>query len=77
MSLVLYPAAPTEDGGTLAVYTGTADRSVEWSLSGPGTLTPITSYTDYNGVAAARYEADGGSPNTAGQTITITVSAGA
>jgi hypothetical protein len=78
MSLVLYPGSPTADGGALVVYTGTPSRSVSWSLSGNGTLTPITNYTDHNGVAAARYDADAGSPGAvAGATITITVTAGA
>ena len=78
MSLIMYPSAPTADGGALVIYTGTADRSVEWSLSGNGTLTAITDYTDHNGVAAARYEAAVGSPSAvAGATITITVTAGA
>lgn len=78
MTITFYPAAPTVDGSMLAVYTGTADRSVEWSLSGSGTLTPITEYTDHNGVAAALYEPQGGSPVAiAGAAITITVTAGA
>lgn len=78
MSLTLYPAAPRVDGGCLVLYSGTADRSVEWALSGPGLLTPITAYTDHNGVAAARYDAAVGSPSAvAGDAITITVSVGA
>ena len=60
------------DGGTLVVYTGTPDRAVEWSLTGSGTLTPITDFTDHNGQAAARY-----APGTPGATVTIGVSAGA
>ena len=71
--ITLYPGAPSSDGGCLVVYRGTPDRSVNWSLSGTGTLTPITSATDHNGVAGARYVAAGG----AGTTITITVTAGA
>lgn len=78
MSLIFYPAAPTVDGGMLVVYTGTADRTVEWSLTGSGLLTPITTYTNHNGQAAARYDATAGSPSAvAGQSITITVTAGA
>jgi hypothetical protein len=74
----MYPSAPMVDGGALVIYTGTADRSVEWSLTGNGTLTPITEYTDHNGVAAARYDATAGSPSAlAGASITITVTAGA
>lgn len=78
MTITLYPAAPRVDGGALVVYTGTADRSVEWSLTGSGTLTAITTYTNSNGVAAARYDATAGSPSAvAGAMITITVTAGA
>jgi hypothetical protein len=70
--ITLYPAAPTVDGSAMVVYTGTADRSVEWTLTGSGTLTAITSYTDHNGQAAARY-----TPGTEGDLVTITVTAGA
>jgi hypothetical protein len=70
--ITLYPGAPTVDGSALVIYAGTADRSVEWSLSGSGTLTAISSYTDHNGQAAARY-----TPGTEGDPATITVSAGA
>lgn len=70
--ITLYPAGPRVDGGCLCVYSGAADRSVEWSLSGSGTLTPITEYTDERGQAAARY-----TPGTEGELITITVTAGA
>lgn len=72
--IILYPAGPREDGGALVIYTGTAQRSVAWSLTGSGSLTPITTYTDHNGQAGARYAA---APGTAGERITITVSAGA
>ncbi len=59
-------------GGTLIIYNGTADRSVVWRLTGSGTLTTITNYTDHNGNAAARY-----TPGTVGETVTIEIESGA
>ena len=70
--ITLYPGAVRVDGSTLAVYSGLPGRSVKWSLTGAGTLTPISSYTDAAGQAAARY-----TPGTVGTTVTIGVEAGA
>lgn len=70
--MILYPTGPRADGGALVVYSGTPERSVSWSLTGSGSLTAITNFTDHNGQAAARYTA-----GTAGEVITITVNAGA
>lgn len=70
--ITLFPSAPMAGGGALVVYSGTPDRSVSWALTGSGTLTPATDFTDHNGQAAARYVS-----GTAGDTITITVNAGA
>jgi hypothetical protein len=69
---IRFQSAVYADGGALVIYTGTANRSVEWSLTGSGTLTPITEYTDHTGQAAARYVA-----GTPGDTVTIQVTAGA
>lgn len=77
MSLVVYPSGVREDGTGLVIYTGTADRSVDWRLTGAGTLTAITTYTNHNGQAAALYTPAGGSPGMAGTTVTIEVEAGA
>ena len=69
---IRFLSAVYADGGTLVIYSGTPERSVEWSLTGSGTLTPITEYTDHNGQAAARYAA-----GTPGDTVIIGVQAGA
>jgi hypothetical protein len=72
MSLTLYPGAPRVGGTTLAVYVGTPSRRVAWVLTGPGSLTPLTDYTDVAGRACAQLV-----PVTAGDVITVTVTAGA
>jgi hypothetical protein len=56
----------------LAVYAGTPLRTVAWALTGPGALTPLSTHTDVNGIAACKV-----SPVTAGDSITVTVTAGA
>lgn len=60
------------DASALVIYRGAPHSTVQWSLSGSGTLTPIHTYTDANGQASARY-----TPGTAGDTVTISVVAGA
>ena len=70
--ITLYPGAPRADGGALVVYTGTPGRSVQWQLTGSGSLVAITTFTDHNGQAGARYTS-----GTVGSAITITVTAGA
>ena len=72
MSLRFYPVAPRMPDGALLVYTGTAERRVKWSLSGPGTLTPLSLATDAVGVAVCRF-----TPAGAGDVVTVTVRAGA
>lgn len=54
--ITIYPATVYADStGALVVLTGPANRAVTWSLIGPGSLTPITEYTDDQGRAAASY----------------------
>jgi hypothetical protein len=72
MNLTLYPGAPRAGGTVLAVYTGTPLRRVAWVLTGPGSLTPLSDYTDAGGLAGAKF-----APVTAGDVVTITVTAGA
>lgn len=72
MTITVYPTSVRADATALVIYTGTANRTVTWSLSGSGTLTAITSYTDHTGTAAAKY-----TPGTVGDLVTITVTAGA
>ena len=58
------------DGSCLLVFTGPPFRAVAWALSGgSGTLTILSSTTDGQGVALARYN-----PGTAGDTPTVSVS---
>lgn len=58
MAALAMLANPLYAGSTgIVVFSGLPDRAVAWSLvSGSGTLTPITSYTDAAGHAWARYE---------------------
>jgi hypothetical protein len=54
--LTVYPSQVYADStGALVVFTGPANRAVAWSLTGPGTLTPLTDHTDDQGRAAATY----------------------
>lgn len=55
MSIRTYPAPIRSDQAALIVFSGTPDRVVKWSLAGLGTLTPLSTFTDRNGQAAARF----------------------
>lgn len=57
-----------EDGSCLIVFTGPANRHVTWTMSGTGTLSILSEFTDASGVALARYN-----PGSAGDQPTITV----
>ncbi|MNG30504.1 hypothetical protein D3C84_1161300 [compost metagenome] len=57
-----------DDSSCLLVFSGSANRTVTWALSGPGTLAILSDTTDANGVAMARYN-----PGAAGDTPTVTV----
>lgn len=72
MTITFYPS-PVRDGSpALIVFSGgTPDRVVKWSLAGTGTLTPISTCTDRNGQAAARFVPAGVG------TVTFTVECGA
>lgn len=71
--LTVYPANVHEDStGALVVLSGPPNRAVTWSLTGSGTLTPITSATDALGRASAMYV-----PGTAGDAPTIEATYGA
>jgi hypothetical protein len=74
MSLTVYPANVYADStGAMVVLTATPNRAVSWSIaSGDGTLTPITEFTDEQGVAAAMYV-----PGTSGTTVVIEADYGA
>ena len=65
--LTVYPQNVYEDStGALVVLSGLPNRVVTWSLTGSGTLTPITSTTDALGRASAKYV-----PGTAGDVVTV------
>ncbi len=72
MSLQLLSEPVRAGSSAIVLYSGTPDRRVAWSLTGPGTLTPISNYTDSTGRAAAIF-----TPVSAGDSVTIQVSAGA
>lgn len=72
--ITVYPSQLYADStGALIIFTGPPNRAVAWSLAaGDGTLTPISSFTDAAGRAAAKYV-----PGTAGTTPRIEVQYGA
>lgn len=54
--LTVYPSRIYADStGALVVVSGLPNRAVTWQLTGAGTLTPINTYTDAQGRAAARF----------------------
>ena len=55
--LTVYPRRIYADStGALIVVSGLPNRAVTWQLTGgAGTLTPINTYTDAQGRAAARF----------------------
>ena len=61
-----------EGMSTLLIYSGVAYRRVAWSITGDGTLEPLSNVTDHNGKAAALF-----TPDTAGDIVIIGVDAGA
>ena len=72
MSLSLYPPSVYADStGALVILHGPPNRAVTWSLSGSGTLTPITSSTDAQGRAAAKYV-----PGTPGDAVRVSAAYG-
>lgn len=70
--ITLYPQRVHADATALVIYKGTPARTLTWQLTGSGTLTPINTYTDVNGQAAAKY-----TPGSPGDTVTIGVTCGA
>jgi len=72
MSLALYPKKPRAGSTALAVYVGTPLRTVSWSLTGNGSILPLSTHTDANGIASCKV-----TPVNAGDAITVTVVAGA
>ena len=49
-----------EDGSAILCFQGPANRAVDWRiLSGTGTLTPFTLFTDAYGRASCKFDAGG------------------
>lgn len=70
--IVAYPPTIYADGTSLLVYQGQPNRSVNWTVTGSGTITPLSNYTDSAGLAGAKYTP--GTPNTS---VLVEVTAGA
>lgn len=71
-SITAYPSAIHADGTALLVYKGQPNRTVSWSLTGSGTITPLSNYTDATGSAGAKY-----TPGEVNDLVTVEVIAGA
>jgi hypothetical protein len=70
--ITISPTRIRADASALVIYKGEPNRTVDWRLSGGGTLTPLTQTTDHNGQAAATY-----TPGTPWETIVVEVESGA
>ena len=71
MTISAYPPNVAVDATSLLIFSGPPNVSVEWALTGSGTLTQGASYTDAGGRAHALY-----TPGTEGDVVTITVTHG-
>lgn len=71
-AIIAYPSQVHADASVLLVYQGQPNRSLSWSLSGSGIITPFSNNTDAQGRAGAKY-----TPGTPGNTVTVEVIAGA
>lgn len=71
-TLTAYPAQVRADATSMIAYQGEPLRAIQWSLTGSGTLQPLSSTTDASGMAAAKY-----TPGTVGEVITVGVTVGA
>lgn len=72
VEITAYPSRVRADATALIVYQGAPNRAISWTLTGSGTLEPLSHYTDAAGRAGARY-----TPGDAGETVTVEVTAGA
>lgn len=62
-------------GGCLFVAVGNPGVAIEWEMTGPGALLPLSDVTNANGVATAKWDATGGTPAVENDTVTVTVKA--
>lgn len=60
MTITALPARIRADATALVIVMAAPNRTVAWSMSGPGTLEIITDVTDAGGRAYAKYVPDGG-----------------
>jgi hypothetical protein len=72
MSIEARPRTLAEDASCLIVVRAFPGSAIDWSVSGPGILTPLQTVADRNGTASARLEATG----EPGQSITVGASYG-
>jgi len=68
VTLAASPTSVRADATSLLTFLGPPDRKVSWGLTGDGTITPLTSRTDAQGRAYAKY-----SPGTPDTTVSVTV----
>jgi hypothetical protein len=72
MSISATPAVIALSATSLISYVGAPEVAVQWTLTGPGTITPLSTRTDAAGHAAAKY-----TPAAVGVTVTVSILAGA
>lgn len=71
-TIAAYPQQVRADATSLLVFIGPANSTVSWTLTGSGTLTAISTFTDGQGRAYAKY-----TPGSPGDTPTVSVTYGA
>lgn len=72
-TLTCNPNQVREDANGLLVFLGPARRAVQWAVTGPCTLTILTTVTDAQGRAYAKLNPD---PGSAGNAAEVTVTYG-
>lgn len=71
-TITAFPQTVYADGTALLVYQGQPNRSVNWTITGSGSITALSNATDETGRAGAKYTP--GTPNTS---VLVEVTAGA
>lgn len=67
MTIYAEPPQVAVDATSLVILVGPPDRAVTWSLTGSGTLTIISPYTNEDGLAMALYTPD----DNVGETVIV------
>lgn len=70
-TITAYPSRVRADATAFLVFEGQPWRTVEWSLTGTGSIEALQEYTDERGIAYAKY-----TPGTVGTSPVITVTMG-